>query len=75
MGNIHTMRNFFKSLPDAILRKIAKPWLISIISAAAPSKNVSSGRWTSGIRGGDLQIEILSNELNETTDKKHDLVT
>lgn len=75
MDNIHTMRNFFKSLPDAILRKIAKPWLISIISAAAPSKNVSSGRWTSGIRGGDLQIEILSNELNETTDKKHDLVT
>jgi hypothetical protein len=44
MDNIHTMRNFFKSLPDAILRKIAKPWLISIISAAAPSKNVSSGR-------------------------------
>lgn len=53
-SNQRTERNFFRSLPDAISRRIAKPLLISILSAAATCRTGSSGIWTSGKRGGDL---------------------
>jgi hypothetical protein len=50
-----TVRNFFRSLPDAISRRTEKAQLISILSAAAICRTGSSGMRTSGMCGGDLR--------------------
>lgn len=45
----HTTRNFFKSFPDAISRRISRALLISILNADATPRTISLGRMTSGI--------------------------
>lgn len=46
-----TMRNFLRSLPKAMLRRITKAWFSSFLREEAIKRKGSSGTWISGIWG------------------------
>lgn len=48
------MKNFLRSLPKAMLRRITKAWFSSFLREEAIKRKGSSGTWISGIWGGLL---------------------
>jgi len=64
------MRNFFKSLPKAMLLKITKAWFSSFLSAETIIRKCSSLIWISGILGGVLKIKVFLEPLSKAKKEK-----